>query len=905
METDHEIQLELEVDDELDIGVDKTDQTVPIPNQQVVQTTDTIPNPLYENAYGGNIRAIDMKEIYAKHNYVLAVCIQNPQNIGKWIFSQYITNENMNAINTSCILVRCSINILKNMSHLKQAKIVAKSLIQSMGKDGVFELNDVEIIVPLLDFSYGDSLKYIELFGPYTKNPFDIFKVITLCKYYGNSHSQLIVNALAEFISKSIDNKFWIYPTPEFNLTEQFMGRKFIYKPTGNELAKITPKYAPTDDQPGRIIAKLQETEKGRTYLHGIHQLKKCNDIADCIRNCPKRKYYVKNPITSDTNMIKQDINALFDVLSTEKEVFDMFNNFASSKQYCHLVINNVNILKRMKPLFIKFGAFYRYLLTYPILSFYIEECIFKQKALKDHRYVFDIDTAHELPFYPFSADDIHMTPYIPLPISQNAMNLPNNFWSLQLASDYNQYGIDTLEGFKRKYNLFTTGTPDHGILDGIDWSKFAVSGSMIPACVPKRSPLVDLVNQPGNTLDQQFTTFFYHYYNQSDIDLMCNEKLFFDFLDRTYEVYNIVKDNLTKIHGKDASHAIKFESIKSGSVVIHVNFIDEKLDEIKEYVGDDKIDKQWIISNLSHNGIKEYFYKKYMDYKLDENKRIRKLGNKNNPLHEEFLKLVDINSINLYIVDYKLDKDTIGESDNFKIYYMKDIVSRPVPDGENFMVLKICESIRIKIIKNPDDKSEMLLRNIEIFKTQGPDPFSTVAKFHLPCVRGFYNGSNVYLLPSCVCALMSGVNIDYKYFFGARDPIDIVNKYVTRGFGIILTDKEKEDAVKYNSEVDKWKSFGVTAKSKYNLLFKPKLITNEIFKRLKYDMKLSDDLYKHIDMKYITNKLDVVEWYKTHTQYIGTNKLINALDLKAIGKDGNIIPLHSWVFDAVYQTMS
>jgi hypothetical protein len=44
----------------------------------------------------------------------------------------------------------------------------------------------------------------------------------------------------------------------------------------------------------------------------------------------------------------------------------------------------------------------------------------------------------------------------------------------------------------------------------------------------------------------------------------MCNEKLFLDFLDRAYDVYNIVMNNLSKIHGKDATHAIKFESIKS-----------------------------------------------------------------------------------------------------------------------------------------------------------------------------------------------------------------------------------------------------------------------------------------------------------------------------------------------------
>jgi hypothetical protein len=35
-------------------------------------------------------------------------------------------------------------------------------------------------------------------------------------------------------------------------------------------------------------------------------------------------------------------------------------------------------------------------------------------------------------------------------------------------------------------------------------------------------------------------------------------------------------------------------------------------------------------------------------------------------------------------------------------------------------------------------------------------------------------------------------INIDYKYFAGAKDPIEVLNKYRMRGYSVYLNDKEK-----------------------------------------------------------------------------------------------------------------
>ena len=96
---------------------------------------------------------------------------------------------------------------------------------------------------------------------------------------------------------------------------------------------------------------------------------------------------------------------------------------------------------------------------------------------------------------------------------------------------------------------------------------------------------------------------------------------------------------------------------------------------------------------------------------------------------------------------------------------------------------------------------------SIEAFKIRFNDYFGTVGSFHLPIVRAYYNGTTVKMTPSCISACHTMMNIDYKYFAGSKDPIEIINKYRCRGFGTILNDKEKVRFFEYNNLVEKWKN--------------------------------------------------------------------------------------------------
>jgi len=131
---------------------------------------------------------------------------------------------------------------------------------------------------------------------------------------------------------------------------------------------------------------------------------------------------------------------------------------------------------------------------------------------------------------------------------------------------------------------------------------------------------------------------------------------------------------------------------------------------------------------------------------------------------------------------------------DNFKYY----VYNTPEHDTRKYPYYS--ENIKFHI------SSPYLRRNFEIFKVKYT-LLGTVSRFHLPCVRGYYDGTNVYLLPSAISALVTGVCMDYKYFAGVRSPFEIILKYNFRGFSLMLNKKEMIKIVEYIKNTDKWKN--------------------------------------------------------------------------------------------------
>jgi len=84
---------------------------------------------------------------------------------------------------------------------------------------------------------------------------------------------------------------------------------------------------------------------------------------------------------------------------------------------------------------------------------------------------------------------------------------------------------------------------------------------------------------------------------------------------------------------------------------------------------------------------------------------------------------------------------------------------------------------------------------------------------------------------------LQHSTNLEYKYFAGTKDPIEVINKYRTRGFTTILNDKERIKMIKYSYDVEKWRDLydiKTLSKSNTDRLFKPLDLGHKLFKPLK-----------------------------------------------------------------------
>jgi hypothetical protein len=94
------------------------------------------------------------------------------------------------------------------------------------------------------------------------------------------------------------------------------------------------------------------------------------------------------------------------------------------------------------------------------------------------------------------------------------------------------------------------------------------------------------------------------------------------------------------------------------------------------------------------------------------------------------------------------------------------------------------------------------------------------------------YKGINILL--SCVFAILSGVNNNYKWFFNSKPCVEVILKYAQRGFTTLINQREKNALLEYMKESPKWKHF-----------------IPQIFKNFK-------DLDKSIDMFGQVNKLHI-----------------------------------------------
>lgn len=83
------------------------------------------------------------------------------------------------------------------------------------------------------------------------------------------------------------------------------------------------------------------------------------------------------------------------------------------------------------------------------------------------------------------------------------------------------------------------------------------------------------------------------------------------------------------------------------------------------------------------------------------------------------------------------------------------------------------------------------LPREVEMFMVNSIP--GVIVKFHLGCVRAWYDGKQLYGFPSFACTGATGLNFDMRWVSCNKDLRDIVLKYYQRGFGFLVNSQDRD----------------------------------------------------------------------------------------------------------------
>ena len=534
-----------------------------------------------------------------------------------------------------------------------------------------------------------------------------------------------------------------------------------------------------------------------------------------------------------------------------------MIVNFLVNPKLCHLILNNYEIMKSVSD-FIKENPSFKDKLkssmSYAWITLYNDEMVRDIKVTGSDRFIIDINTASLLPQWEVNSYSLKHNPYISLLVSDKVINSRKNILGLQATS---KMGIANFNQFMRQMNIFITGKPYINIFDSIDLvsKNIVICGSIIPACSILNHPNLEKFNNevlPHNDdeerIDAILRRFYAEYYSKSDIDMMISDCNHFEFCKRSNEVFNQLLLNFCRFFRDAEPELFKMNRIKqiglflTEDFLIEKGFDSEKIDLFKSFVNSNDND------NI-YNMMKDIISEEYDRIVLEEY----------NELSDE-----DRNYCDNFMTSFKMAFNDLKKNDISIVFNTKIVKNIFSNSDEKF---KIYVNTKLSIC------SPFINHDIEIFRNKNEEALSLITKFHLNCVRGYFDGISVKLLPSCITALKTLTNMSFKYFAGKRSPYQIINKYRMRGFGTILNKREIKEFNEFIQK-SKWSKLYQSCGNKKcnsccntlgfitpdNILFNPRKIMHEDFVHDKTVIFKEDIKYKMLrvpikDNKYVVSK--------------------------------------------------
>jgi len=845
----------------------------------------------YNEETTGDVVELDQQNIakYYKHIYIIVKRNNNPINpeFYNWQLSQEVLNE----VSSNLLLHKTSVKVLKNKIHWDNIIVMSREQLLPFNIFN-YNLEPKNIVVPIFNIEYKNLLIYLEQFD--SNNTLQtVYNMKVLNKYFGISDSNYQVNEkISNIINSLEESNYWTnYYNCLSNMTNTFKQRKFSFQASrikNKTIASLLEKISVNKNLVSQNEDYIKELD-----IKKIKPKDKFVDVSTMMENKGFKLYRV----SENCEFTRDDINQLFATIN-DKQRFLLFSNLMVSKKYCHLVVNNYHILNLMASEIKRFAPLFRYLMSYAWIRFYFEECIKKSYVKQSDEFIFDINTASKLPVFIFNHTKPKQNPYMPILVSDEELKPYDNLLGIPEYIDnksinHNNQGICNLEEFRVRMNIFCTSNPNNNLFDGFNFeeSKVAITGSIMTACLQKQHPLMSRFSN-CNTLTEQYNNFFNEYYAKSDIDVMFIAKDNYIFVDNVTKFFNQIIINICSTNSYAEPTHIKLVLNKLGYLFVSEDFVEKNIHFGSNNNYTNKIN--YVIENIEEDFIKEKFKPFYDQMILEKQKGLSK------EFSEEELTNLKIKYPDLFVTD----------GIDFKIYvnkkFKEDCFENLNKSNNN---IDLIYTYKYKI------ESPYLNHNFELFPIKYDDFFSVVSRFHLPCVRAYYNGSNVYMTPSCVSAHMTYMNLDYKYMAGSKDPLDIINKNRMRGFGTWLNSDEKKLFVKYSREVPFWNNLytvnsnasdEIAAKNIFgsmslnHKLYRPRLYNMDDFINFTYVETTNRYVDSNLPKQIIYDDSTTSETIKRFKSI--TFKECNLDNFTSIDKDGHIIPLKKWIITTVYE---
>jgi hypothetical protein len=768
-------------DSPLDFGIETNDQSIHYVDNTVIDQ-NMIPNPYYVGFDGGSLSKQERKKMYNYNNVIVLLNNNLSQEFIEQFFQRTINTQTLKQFPLNSVQYkRISLNILKNKQFYVKTNIVSDKHMNMLFPDDIF--NPEELVFSIFELDISNACEYLKMYTEETSIT-QIKLPLQLVKTYNKYNLEQISKNVSRMFFDLKDNDYWTkQKSCKLNITNMFTVRDFQSKTGNNNFI---------------LLAQSPEREKqatidgdSKSYSSTRNKFESFCDISTILKDNKdkSRTFYATIP---DTQITNKDVFDIIKSTNTEKSLYELTNNMLISKEYCHYIFSK-DIIEHINKLINKYPGIYKYTIGYAMLTLYLEECLFLTKTTKDNRFVFDINTANKLPTFPFLSQDLKLNPYVSILIHNDNLDMKTNACNIKCIENYDGYGVCDLETFKKRMNIFISGDVTKDVFANVNMKDYGVSGSIIAACLQKRNPLYDAYINEFKDENVAFKNFIDNYYGNSDIDIMCSVNSYTEYIVKAYELYKKLIQNISpdKIE-------YSFDTVRTVGITLTDEFFKETLEDFNKRYG-----TSWTLEEYMTNAkdirIRMYLHSKYYNFKSITNEQLYRNGfDVTNEFINVFMLPLSIDQITIYYTKDENYNFNIKKDTDF-IFYINDFrkEENKIKDVYNKAIMKIGESIRFKL------NFPTLNKTFEVFKSVNNDFFSTVARFHLPCVRAYYTDNNVYILPSCIGAMMTNMNIDYKYFAGIRDPYQIVIKYMKRGFGVILNKdelKQLEEYIKKNN---------------------------------------------------------------------------------------------------------